>query len=314
MTASDQEALTWAHELLRAGSGSGVASGVSSELLRDRPWSRTWRMEGPARVAFLKVTGPASHYEAELTHRLALVAPSFVPGVLGFEPQQGWLLLADAGPTLETRPEDGWRLSNWEQLVTRFAQLQRLAEPLVAGLIAADVPDERPQRLPAVLTGLLQRSPNLYGLNEAERARLHGLTPSWAADLDVLATLPVPASIQHGDLHPGNVSTDAAGQPVFLDFGDASIAHPFVTLLVPLLMAGRAGAARADAERIKDVYLNEFSDLAPRRRLRPVLAAALRLGWVSRASAWDRALRADPPASAGWGHPVPDALRKLLDR
>src|SRR5690349_2777075 len=171
---------------------------VEVEPIKSRPWGRTWRLRGPAGISFVKATGAASRYEAPLTAAVSRIAPDLMASVLAVEPEAGWILLADAGPTLTERLENGFESGAWERMLADFADVQRRAEPLTAELIAAGVPDERPDRLFAVLNRLVLQSPGLRDLTEAERRTLLGEPERWAEAAAELAQLPVAASVQHG--------------------------------------------------------------------------------------------------------------------
>jgi hypothetical protein len=289
-------------------------------VVKERPWARTWRLSTCDGTSYLKAAGVASRYEAPLTSALHRIAPELTAPVLASRADTGWLLLADAGGTLDEHLGHRFEAGPWEQMLARFAQLQRVTEPLTTELLAAGVPDERPHRLFAVLQELLANSPRLAGLTAPERRALLAQSERWSGAAAELALLPVGASVQHGDLHPGNValgslgsggSLGAGGQARFFDLGDASIAHPFTTLLVPLQVARRLGADDRQVDRLADSYLEVFTDLAPPAELRRGLDVALRSAVLPKAAAWDRALRV-APADHPWGQPVLEYLRDLL--
>jgi hypothetical protein len=279
--------------------------------IKDRPWARTWRLSSAGGTSFLKACGVATHYEAPLMSALYRVAPELVAPVLASRADTGWLLLADAGATLQERLAEEFDVHRWSRMLGRFADLQRLAEPLVGELITAGVPDERPDRLHDVLTRLLSGSPHLTGLTAPERQTLLERPDRWADAAAELAGLPVAASVQHGDLHANNVSIGADGQFRFFDLGDASIAHPFTTLLVPLQVARRLGADERELGRLRDGYLEVFTDRGTLRQLRRGLDLALETAVLPRAASWDRALLA-APAGHPWGEPVLEYVRDLL--
>lgn len=112
-------------------------------------------------------------------------------------------------------------------------------------------------------------------------------------------------SAEHDDLHDGNVLADPL---TVIDWGDACVAHPFGTLLVTLnAHTHRAGMGQQhpDLARLRDGYLEHWTDLAPLTELRTLAAAAVRLAPVGRAWAWRRALAdAGADAQRAWGDGV----------
>jgi hypothetical protein len=311
-SAGEDAALGWAREHL--------AGPVAVEPLKDRPWGRTWRLVSADGPVYLKAASPASGYEAALLPALTAVVPDQLPAVLATDPASGYLLLADAGPVLGLLSDDAepTGVRDWEALLTGFAQLQRKVAPLADRLVDLGVPDERLDRVPDLLADLLAGSPNLAAtaaepaLTAGERARLHALRPRWSAAAAELGALGLPASIQHGDLHPSNVTLGPDGRMRFIDFGDASVAHPFTTLFVPFGMAAQDGIAGAELDRLRNGYLEVFSDLAPMTELRPALDVGLRVARLLRVTSWDRALRA-APGDPDWGHRLLQSLRRLLE-
>jgi hypothetical protein len=95
LIAAESAILEWARAQLD--------SPVEVEPIKSRPWGRTWRLRGAAGISFVKATGAASRYEAPLTAAVSGVAPDLMASVLAVEPGAGWILLADAGPTLTER-------------------------------------------------------------------------------------------------------------------------------------------------------------------------------------------------------------------
>ena len=117
-------------------------------------------------------------------------------------------------------------------------------------------------------------------------------------------------TIQHDDLHGGNIVVGPAGDR-FFDWGDAVIAHPFATLNVTFnSIAHRTARDLGDPafDRLRDAYLEAWTDVAPRDVLLDAVRLARDLGCIGRALAWERALLDLAPdemdghgdAIAGW--------------
>lgn len=111
-----------------------------------------------------------------------------------------------------------------------------------------------------------------------------------------LASAPVAPSLDHNDLHPWNIFIGESDlhAPTFYDWGDGVIAHPFVSMIVPLtFLRSRLKAVDDDPRilRVRDAYLEVFTDLAPHPDLVDTLELACRVGHIARALVWDRATR-----------------------
>jgi hypothetical protein len=76
-------------------------------------------------------------------------------------------------------------------------------------------------------------------------------------------------------------------------------------------MARQLGADDRQLDRLRDSYLEVFTDLASLGELRAGLALALQTAVLPKATAWHRAL-IDAPTDHGWGQPVLEYLRDLL--
>jgi aminoglycoside phosphotransferase (APT) family kinase protein len=102
--------------------------------------------------------------------------------------------------------------------------------------------------------------------------------------VDQLAAAGIPETIQHDDLHDGQVFIRNGDYLVF-DWGDAVVTHPFHTLTVTLRAAAwRLGLEPGGLEiiRLRDAYLEPFGRLD---QLAPVAETAYRTGTLGRALA-----------------------------
>ncbi|XVV10776.1 aminoglycoside phosphotransferase family protein [Actinoplanes sp. CA-131856] len=238
------------------------------EEVRVRPWSVTHRVTTAAGARWFKANITGCRYEAALAEALAEWAPGRTLAPIAVDRQQGWLLTADAGPTLRDLG-DG---SDWPKLLQTYASLQRDVTAHANQMIALGVPDMRVPRLPKLADGVQE----------------------WC---DELAADGIPATLQHDDLHDNNVFTGFR----FFDWGDASVGHPFGSLLVALGVAGED-----KAERLRDAYLEIWSDLGTPKSLRRSASLAVRLARISRAEAWRRAIE-------GAALPVDEDFRTAAD-
>jgi hypothetical protein len=145
------------------------------------------------------------------------------------------------------------------------------------------VPDLRPARLPALFADLVARLPVQY------RTELEALLPRFTDWCVELTASGVAATVQHDDLHENNISTS----DVFFDWADAALAFPFSSLLVTLRSA-RNRWPDLDLARLRDAYLEAWTDNHSRTELELLCLLATRVGKVGRATAWERALTGVP--------------------
>ena len=286
---------------------------------RIRPWSTVVRILTDNGAVWFKANHAQTTYEAGLVRELARQDPDLVLVPLATEVEQGWMLLPDGGPILRSYPDDAV-LGHWERLLPEYAELQQALSARTNDLIAMGVPDDRPESMPRLLTTLLDRTEVLLvdepeGLSADEFDRLRELSPALAARCAILASSGIAASVDHGDLHDGNVFVRAGGYAVF-DWGDTSVAHPFCSLLVTMsaIRARYDLAPNATAlARLRDAYLEPWTGGHTRSELIELATVATAVAPLNRARSWERALNAVPAAERGdYRDAVPGWLRELL--
>ncbi|MFF3853532.1 aminoglycoside phosphotransferase family protein [Micromonospora sp. NPDC002575] len=285
---------------------------------RLRPWSLVWRVPTDAGPYWFKANNAGTRFEAGLLDALARIAPGRVPDPVATDVDLGWSLLPDGGETLRDAVARHRDPAVWERVLPRYAALQRAVAPRAGELLALGVPDHRPEAMPALLAGLLDDPDALLvgaagGPTPETLERLRAFVPEYADRCRRLAASGVPASVQHDDLHDGNVF---AADHRFFDWGDASVAHPFGTLLVTLnSVAHSFGLPDGDPVllRLRDAYLEPWTDRHDRADLREAAGLAVTVTKVSRALSWRRALSTLDPARAEYAEAVPGWLAELFE-
>ena len=279
----DDDLLAWLHE-------HGCAP-IGALEARIRPWSSCWRVPTADGVVWLKAPGPGTGYEVRLYRTFVETGAPHVLAPIALDVDRGWLLLPDGGPTLRSLLDRDPDPAQWERVLPGYAELQRH----LAGRVLPGLPDHRPERVPALLAELLERLPVEH------RDDLEALQSRFASWCDELATSGLPATVQHDDLHDGNVF----GSGVVFDWGDAALAFPFGSLLVTLRSA-RSRWPDLDLTRLRDAYLEPWTGTHSRAELELLALLATRVAKVERATAWERALSGVPDpgelaeAAPGW--------------
>jgi Phosphotransferase enzyme family len=244
-----------------------------SAVVRSRVWATTTRIPTADGPVWFKACAPSHRFEAELVPSLARCRPELLPRVLAHDAARGWLLTADAGTSFR-------QLGNppelWLRLLPRYAELQRDAS------VPGAVPDRTLPRWPELYDELVASA---LPLEPAEAKRLGDYAPRFASLCEELAGHGLPATVQHDDLHDTHSFVD--GDVLRMaDWGDASLSHPFVSLVVTFrFLEERSGLVPADPwfAKLRDAYLEPWGpglvatfDLA--QRLGRFVHA---FGWVS---------------------------------
>ncbi|MEV4654443.1 aminoglycoside phosphotransferase family protein [Micromonospora sp. NPDC049301] len=287
---------------------------------RVRPWSLVWRVPTDGGPVWFKANNPGTVHEAVLIAALAGLAPERVLTPIAVDLVRGWSLLPDGGESLRDVLGRDPDLTHWERALPGYAALQLATAPRADELVALGVPDHRPEVLAGLLAELLDDRGSLRiggenGLSPETYERLRAELPAYAERCQRLADIGIPATVQHDDLHDGNLFAGSTGYRYF-DWGDASVAHPFGTLLVTLRSIRYAAELSADdarLARLRDAYLEAWTGRYDRRTLVEAADLAMKLGAVSRSLSWRRALDTDDPARAEYAEAVPGWLAELFE-
>ena len=310
------DALDWMdEELARAGRPRTGAV----EVVRIRPWGSVWKAPTGAGTVFLKEPAAATAFEVPLYDLLARVVPDRILTPVALDVDNGWLLLPDGGPVVSDQHEGEALLGPLERIAPQYAQLQLDLSRHVDGLLQAGVADMRPERMLERFDEALD-SVHPGPEHEARLRQVAELRP-WFRDASArLAELPGGATLDHNDLHGGNVFLDQEGSARFFDWGDAVLSHPFASLLVLRSVVRWLQDAHEETpaeRRIVDAYLEPFGGEADPADVREAVVLACELGKVARSLVWARAVAPMPPDEDdpdGFRTAPVDWLLEVLDR
>jgi hypothetical protein len=265
-----------------------VAPTGEAEVVHERPWATVLRVPLATGWAWFKVCGPSQAFEPRLTAELSARWPDRVAEVLAADTQRGWLLMADAGTPLHVL---GNPPQAWLRALPRYAELQRGEVVHVPDHLAHGLPDVRLATWPAHYEHLAQQD---LPLAPDEVQSLIDFAPRFEAMCAELAAYGLPDTLQHDDLHHHNLFAQGKRLRV-LDWGDASISHPFASLVVTfrfLEEVNQLAPAHPWFARLRDAYLEPWGG-----GLLPAFALALRLGTVAHTFGWVRQHNALPVAA-----------------
>lgn len=302
------EAEAWIHD--RADDAGRRLSGPI-EQLRVRPWSTQLVAPTDRGRLWFKASCPSMRFEAGLHELLARLAPDDVAAPLAVDADRGWILTADRGQTLGDSHAPG--LDDWRAVVAAAARLQRRLAGHGAEVLATGVPDCRPETVPDRLDRVVERLAALPAdhpshLDDATRLALEARRPQVVDAAAALAASSLPATVQHGDLHPWNTFTDLT---VF-DFGDLQWAAAPEVLQVPYGWITHEGELSWDG--VLEAYLEEWSDVLDHRSLRTLVEASVFTHAVNRSVTWLDALRDARPAELEqWGDGALRTLTRVLE-
>ena len=263
------EALAWTIAHLRR-----IGVHVSGSPDQLRAWERSflmrvWTSDG---VFYFKASPAMFGHEPKLMGWLAERYPHNLPEIIAVDAQRGWFLQREVAggalPLDEVREEE-----EWYRAVRRLAEIQLDTSKCARDLVALGLPrrglDILARRIPklcADATAMLLGQP--CGLSRAEIERVASLPPTLLALCEELASYPIPDAVEHGDLSASNILSTLSG-PIYLDWSDSSLSHPFFTL--SQLMSEAEGllpaSSRESRRRLRDSYLAPWMVVAPHETL-----------------------------------------------
>jgi Phosphotransferase enzyme family len=280
---------------------------------RIKPWATVLRV--PTAEGFLYFKEPVASlaHEARLIEILAARHPELVTEVL-FSDEDGRMLMRDAGEQLSAVLERDRDTRYWEEALPLYAELQIAAVPDAQRLVDVGVFDRRSALFPELYERLIAEPAENQTPEEYEQ--LLALRPEVDRVSSLLASSPVPETINNDDFTHGSIFL-RDGSYRFLDWGDACVSHPFITLTVTQrVIEIQHGLPPGSPEiaRIRDAYLEPFTIYAPRSELEELVEPARHIGQICRVAlradtsswgdeddlAWTYRLLLDPEAWRGW--------------
>ena len=284
------------------------------EQPRVRPWSTQLDVPTTAGRVWFKGNCRALAFEPGVHAQLAKLDPAEVDDPLAVDPERGWILTSDRGVTLADSHEA--TLADWRGLLALAARLQRRVAERGAALLGAGLPDCAPHTVPArydAMTARLAALPAEHPshLTDGVRAELEAGRRTVEEAVAALRASPLPTTLQHGDLHPGNVFAVEGSLRIF-DFGDSQWAHALEILAVPYGWITRL-TELPWAEAL-DAYAGVWADLLERETLEGLLSSAMVTHAVNRSFTWADAIAdASVEEAAEWADAPLHYLRLALE-
>ncbi len=255
-------------------------------LVRTRPWAAVARVATTAGDVWFKESAPSLAFEPALTVAVSRRQPAFTPEVLVSEGT--WMLTRDAGPQLRAVVKRGEPAPSWDELLPLYAELQIELASDAEKLVALGAVDKRPATVSAGYSGLVER---VGRHNSLDIKRLQALAPELESLTDALAS-PLPATVIHEEFHETNVFV-RDGQARLLDWGEATVSHPFaglVNTLRDIAFRRRLKPNGREMRRLRSVYLEPWTPFGSHRELAELFDRGYVLGALCRAMTWDRVL------------------------
>lgn len=259
-----------------------------------RDWSTVIRIPTNKGNLYFKAGAEGQRFEAAFLEKLVQIAPEQSMHAIAVDSEKGWLLIPDGGQTLREFESGQIDKSNWSKLLSEFGLLQIKLIESANEFVGLGLPDNRSEVLREQYPLVLEAKSILMSsvddsLSEEEFERLLNKQKKFESLLGNLAAFGIPNSIEHGDLHDANVFIND-GKLIFFDWGDASLSHPFISLMIPLRVLGNRlnlePETHPDLEWARRAYFEVWTDFLPIADLQKVWELALHVGRFQRSLTW----------------------------
>ena len=314
-----EKASSWIENELRR---QGIQRMGPIEQPHIRPWSTVLRIPTNLGDIYFKAVVPELAYESALTQTLSYRYPHCMPHVLASNREHGWLLMSDGGNRLRERLKTEDDIQHWQVVLPIYAEMQKRSVPHLGELLELGLPDRRLAILPTKFRELLTNTEALAlnhpgGLSAVEYQQLQDSVDLCARLCEQLAAFGLPETLDHGDLHDGNVFIHE-GQYLLFDWGDSSAAHPFFTIRNTYeSLERRFGLAKSSSwfQRLRDCYLELWTEYKTREKLEEAFALAQQLSPIPSALRWLPVVASMDEATRNkYIEPIPSLLREFLHR
>jgi hypothetical protein len=257
--------------------------------------------------AYFKAVPAVFAAEPAITRALAREHPGRVPEVIDVDVERGWLLMRDFGGE---RLSTSHPVDRWVEALRVYADLQAAWVGRTDELLAFGCPDRALPQLErdldvvlADVDAMLPGRPE--GLTDEQVAALPALR-AWLREVAAgVGEFELPPTLDHGDLHAGNIALRASG-PLVFDWSDGCLALPLVSVTPILEWDDQPEGAGTT---LRDAYLERLGA--------PVAAYAdsILLGLAHQAVSYHRIVEGIAPHTRWeWERVLPWLVKQLLER
>lgn len=270
-------------------------------------WSTVMRVPTNEGTLFFKATAGETVFEIALTKMLAGWFPDGMPELVAVDIERGWMLMRDGGDQLRKSIRPTKNAMLWEPIIREYANIQIGLAEHVDEILSIGVPDHRLAVLPSLYEQLLQDEASMLidqekGMTSDEVRQIREKLPSFKEICLKLAAFGIPETLNNADLHDANVLV-RNGRITFFDWGDATLAHPFISLRtffvgIEISLQLDDYVFTPEMAALLDIYLEPWQEFAPKEDLlrayqlsKPVASIVKTVLWHTTISQLDGALR-----------------------
>lgn len=264
---------------------------------------------------WLKAVGAPNLHEFSITTTLAGLCPEYLPAVVATHRKWSAWVMEEAG----TAAGQSSNADFLESAVIAMAELQKKTADHTVALLNAGVADQCMEVLAANIDDLigylddamqLQTSIKVASLGTKRLREIGEVLKDACAAMEALC---IPNTIIHNDINPGNILIRNTGC-VFIDWCEACVGNPFLTLQSLLLLAPEnCGDYELITRRLKQLYGARWISWLPACNIERAFALAPLLAIASHLYGrgdWLKSDRRDVPRVQSYAR----ALARHMDR
>lgn len=239
--------------------------------------------------------------EGRVMNGLAALAPEVVPNPLFVHDTKNWMILEDLGDPLESNDPEMLAI-----ILSAMGRVQIQAVQQMPALKSLKLPTSNLPDLLVEIKEMIDCEEARDGLTATEQQKLRAALPTIEGMVEELQAYSLPLSLNHGDLHGGNVIIREE-QLIIFDWTWASITHPFFDLIL-LYLRNKATWAQYAPE-----YFKQWSEYESLERCFEAWKLAYPLGLLRMASRYRGFVTSLEKATLnGFPKPVAHFLRHFL--
>lgn len=272
--------IRWGADCLAA---NGWAIEHSPEIVLSTPWSMMVRFSTSIADFYLKQTPPAIFLEPQIIQLLYEQFHASVPVVVASNDDLHCFMMRDCGNVLRAQLKERFSPDLLCQAIKEYAEIQRSTEDHVEVFIKLGVPDWRLAKLPVLYNQIINQTDFLKadGMTDEELQTLQALSPQFLAQCALLSSYGIQETIGIPDFNDNNTLLDPNTKKLtFIDWGEATITHPFFSLYNCLEQAiTHHGIKEADQiyTQLQDACHENWSGLVTKNQLLEIFNLVMQL-------------------------------------
>ena len=221
-------------------------------LIQHRVWSVSYVAYTETDIGRIWFKASPAHFAAETTisHWLSSTFPKNTPRVIAWDQTRNWMLMRSFGTQ---KWDNSIERKAVESYLKNLAQLQRYSALYTEDLTNIGLSIKYPSLITDFINSIRKNPAKLQGLVGTKiMKQIRSVLPELEKEAGFLESSIIPIGLEHGDLDSGNVFIQC-DKPIFTDWSDSSISHPFYTL-------ASFWGVKINQEMITSSYLDERAE------------------------------------------------------